>query len=79
MFNSRDVDAMLQEAAKMKDFEHPNVLNLIGVSVDTGGGPYIVMPFMANGSLLTYLRKERHNLTVAEGASSELVRNEKVK
>ncbi len=66
---------MLQEAIKMKDFDHPNVLGLIGVSIDVhvGGSPYIVMAFMANGSLLSYLKKERANLTIAEGASEDLV------
>ena len=48
----------------MKNFQHPNVLNVIGVSLDTGVSPYIVMPYMANGSLLAYLKKERANLTM---------------
>ncbi len=45
----------------MKSFDHPHVLSLIGVSIDTGKAPFIVMPFMFNGSLLAYLRKERPN------------------
>ena len=57
----------------MKDFVHPNVLSLIGVSLDAGESPYIVMPFMANGSLLNYLKKERANLTVDQHAPEELV------
>ncbi len=75
MFGPGDFDGMIQEAIKMRDFEHPNVLGLIGVSIDVhvGGSPYIVMPFMANGSLLSYLKKERANLTIAEGASEDLV------
>ncbi len=72
-FGPGDINGMIQEAIKMKDFEHPNVLGLIGVSVDVGESPYIVMPFMANGSLLSYLKKERANLTIAEGASEDLV------
>ncbi len=57
----------------MKMFDHPNVLKLIGVSINAGVAPYIVMPYMANGSLLSYLRKERPTLTVVEGADDDLV------
>ena len=62
----------MKESVKMEKFQHPHVLNLIGVSIDAGEAPYIVMPYMANGSLLTYLRKERPHLTIAEGAGAEL-------
>ena len=53
---------VLEESVKMKDFKHANVLNLIGVCIDAGPAPYIIMPFMHNGSLLHYLRKERSHL-----------------
>ena len=46
----------------MMDFQHPNVMTLIGVCLDAGPGVSIVMPFMANGSLLDYLKKERARL-----------------
>ena len=59
---------------KMKQFKHPNVMNLIGVCMDAGPAPYIVMPFMANGSLLSYLRKERPNLLLDENVDEDLVR-----
>ena len=73
MLTPRDVEDMMKESMKMKDFDHPNVLNLIGVSIDAGESPHIVMPYMANGSLLSFLKKERPNLTVAEGAGDEMV------
>ena len=57
----------------MKDFDHLNVLSLIGVSIDAGESPYIVMPYMANGSLLSYLKKERPNLTIAVGSDEDMV------
>ena len=57
----------------MKNFKHPNVLNMIGISLDTGVSPYIVMPYMANGSLLAYLKKVRPNLTVQEDAPEHIV------
>ncbi len=54
----------------MKLFDHPHVLSLIGVSIDAGKAPFIVMPFMSNGSLLAYLRKERPHLTISEEANA---------
>ncbi len=57
----------------MAAFNHPNILSLIGICTDVGEAPYIVMPFMAKGSLLSHLKMERENLTIAEGADIELV------
>ena len=63
----------MEESLKMKQFDHPNVLNVIGVCVDAGPAPYVIMPFMANGSLQSYLRKERSHLIVHEDADEETV------
>ena len=49
----------------MYKFDHPNVLTLRGVCLDGGTAPYIIMPFMANGSLLAYLKKNRGKLVVS--------------
>ena len=57
----------------MKDFNHPNVLNMLGVCIDGGPAPFIVMPLMANGSLRAYLKKERPNIIVPEDADLSLV------
>ena len=46
----------------MKDFDHPNVLNILGVGFDidsTSGLPFMVLPFMVNGDLKTYLISKR--------------------
>ena len=53
---------MIAEINKMKNLHHPNVMPLIGVCLDVGKGISIVMPYMANGNLLDYLKKERANL-----------------
>lgn len=63
-FDQNRVADMIKESVKMYGFEHPHVLSVIGVCVDAGPAPYIVMPFMANGSLLTYIKKEKLNLVV---------------
>ena len=52
----------MEECTKMSSLDHPNVLTLIGVCLDGGPAPYIIMPFMFNGSLLSHLKKERENL-----------------
>ena len=48
----------------MKDFFHPNIMPLIGVCLDAGTGISMVMPYMANGSLLDYVKKERTDISM---------------
>ena len=55
----------------MKYFKHRHVMPLIGVCLDSGVG--VVMPFMANGSVLSYLKKERITLLLNEDADIEQV------
>ena len=64
---------MLKECSKMCSFDHPNVLTLIGVCLDGGSCPFLIMPFMANGSLLSYLRKNRKSIVIAKENSEEEV------
>ena len=60
------MDQFVEESLTMSRFKHAHVMGLIGVCLDAGSAPYIVMPYMANGSLLHYLKKERTNLVLAE-------------
>ena len=62
-----------KESLKMTKFSHLNVMRLIGVCIDKGPSPYIVMPYMAYGSLLSYLKKKRVELTLANVDNVELV------
>ena len=71
LFSASDVESMLAEITKMKDLNHPNVMSLIGVCFDAGPGVSIVMPFMANGSLLDYLKKERDKICVSDTSELE--------
>ena len=57
----------------MRKFNHPHVMGLIGVCLNAGPAPYIVMPYMANGSLLSYLKKERSSLVLKEDADEDSV------
>ena len=70
-----NAEDLRKECAKMSEFDHPNVLTLIGVCLDGGPAPYIIMPFMENGSLLSYLKKERANLVLEPGTDEDVVRN----
>ena len=54
----------MEECTKMSTFDHPNVLTLIGVCLDGGPAPFLVMPFMFNGSLFSYLKKKRDELVL---------------
>ena len=55
----------------MSKCDHPNVLKLRGVCVDGGPSPFIIMPFMTNGSLLSYLKNNRGTLIVAQRSDLE--------
>ena len=57
----------------MQSFKHPNVMSLIGVCENLSGGPAVVMPFMANGSVLDYLKKNRKNLVLDAKAKETMV------
>ena len=66
LFTATDIESLVAEIIKMKDFQHSNVMSLIGVCLDAAPGVSIVMPFMANGSLLDYLKRERNNIYLPE-------------
>ncbi|XP_019853773.1 PREDICTED: deleted in malignant brain tumors 1 protein-like [Amphimedon queenslandica] len=74
-YNKNDIDSLLDECIIMMSFDNLNVLPLIGVCLDLGPAPCIVMPFMSRGSLLSYLKKERLNLTVADTSEEDIVLN----
>lgn len=61
-----DNGAFVEEGLMMKDFEHENVLTLIGVTVDSSGLPMVVTPFMLYGDLRSYISDEASSPTVRE-------------
>ena len=71
LYDKSTVRDMLKECAKMYNFDHPNVLSLMGVCLDGGTAPYIIMPFMTNGSLLAYLKKNRETLVISLSDKNE--------
>ena len=74
MYGASDLNSLIQESLNMSKFHHPNVMKLIGVCIDMGESPYIVMPYMTNGSLQSYLKKHRAELTIDNPDNTELVR-----
>ncbi|KAI1895602.1 hypothetical protein AGOR_G00107930 [Albula goreensis] len=61
---SGDIEQCLKEAAYMKDFHHPNVIQLIGVSLHRRPQqrlpiPMVILPFMKHGDLHTFLLMSR--------------------
>ena len=72
-YDKSDIEDMLRESSKMYKFKHQNVLTLNGVYLDGGPAPFIIMPFMANGSLLAYLKKNRKSLVISFDEVEEVV------
>ena len=54
---------LVAETATMKLFDHSNVLQLLGVCVDTNNDDMLraVLPYMANGDLRNFLKRKRAN------------------
>ena len=74
-FDQDEVDKFVEESLKMGRFKHAHVMGLIGVCLDAGSAPYIIMPYMANGSLLKYLKKERKIIVLSEEADEDEVKS----
>ena len=72
-FGQQEMEKFVEESLIMSRFKHAHVMGLIGVCLDAGSAPYIVMPYMANGSLLHYLKRERKNLIFAEDTDRDEV------
>ncbi len=70
------VKELLSECARMKNFANLHVMSLKGVCLDGGPVPYIVLPYMANGSLAAYLKKERKSLVTMKDSSTSDVTND---
>ena len=55
-----EIEDFIAESAIMLDFNHPNILRLVGVCFDMEDKlPLIVLPYMANGDLRSYLKSKR--------------------
>ena len=54
------MERFFDECCRMKAFKHPNVVELIGMCLDSPDGfPLMILPLYPNGNLKTYLQKRR--------------------
>ncbi|KAM3606477.1 uncharacterized protein V6R79_017199 [Siganus canaliculatus] len=62
-FSQKEIEEFLNEAACMKDFDHPNVIKLLGVCLEVDSGhfpkPMVILPFMKYGDLHSFLLRSR--------------------
>nr|XP_033792403.1 tyrosine-protein kinase Mer [Geotrypetes seraphini]XP_033792404.1 tyrosine-protein kinase Mer [Geotrypetes seraphini] len=62
-FSQREIEEFLSEAACMKDFDHPNVIKLLGVCLEASTRrtpkPMVILPFMKYGDLHSFLLSSR--------------------
>eukprot|EP00062_Callorhinchus_milii_P009292 gi/632952937/ref/XP_007892126.1/ PREDICTED: tyrosine-protein kinase Mer isoform X3 [Callorhinchus milii] len=63
-FSQREIEEFLSEAACMKDFDHPNVIKLLGVCLELSSReqiakPMVILPFMKHGDLHSFLLRSR--------------------
>ncbi|KAL5515856.1 hypothetical protein EMCRGX_G001090 [Ephydatia muelleri] len=57
LYSKFELKSFFEECARMKCFKHPNVVELLAVCLDSPDGiPLMILPFMANGNLKTYLQ-----------------------
>jgi hypothetical protein len=56
----------LNEGLRMSKFSHARVMPLIGISFDDHFSPLIITPYMCNGSLDEYLRKNAESVRLTK-------------
>ena len=67
------MEEVIEESLKMMKLNHPNVMDLLGVCLDAGPAPFIVLPYMKNGSVNNYLKQNRTSLLLTQQAEDEQV------
>ena len=57
------MDQFIKECIIAKRFNHPNILNLVGVSYIQGESvPLMILPFMHNGDVKSFVKSKRGNI-----------------
>lgn len=60
LHNENELKSFFEESDRMKSFKHPNIVQLLGMCLDSPDGvPLMVLPFIANGNLKIYLQQSR--------------------
>ena len=66
---NESLKSFLNECILMKKLNHPNVLPILGVYLESKNEselPFMVLPFMVNGDLKSYLKQKRKKLTCVD-------------
>ena len=71
LFSPIELKSLVEESLLMSTLNNPNVMMLIGVCIDSHETPYLVMPYMTRGNLLTFLRKNREELMVNDNEENK--------
>ncbi len=66
--SNSQIEGLFSEVLRMHHLSHPHLMNVAGVCLSSDLCPMIIMPFMSNGSLLDYIKKERTNLYLSYDA-----------
>ena len=72
-FDDDAVEQLVKENLQMKNFQHRNVMGMLGVCLDAGPAPYLVLPYMKNGDLLSYLKSNREELVLSQDEPDDKV------
>ncbi|ESO03081.1 hypothetical protein HELRODRAFT_192108 [Helobdella robusta] len=64
-FNMMKKTNFLEEAVMMVDFSHPNVLTLLAITIEDNI-PNVILPFMENGDLRSYVLDEKNKFVLGE-------------
>ena len=66
-FSSSTAEDFIKECNIARKFDHPNVLNLIGVCIiPQEAVPLMVMPFMHHGDVKSFVKSKRANTITVE-------------
>ncbi|XP_054162071.1 hepatocyte growth factor receptor-like [Oppia nitens] len=66
MYNKKDAQMFVNHLLIARDLRHDNVLEIIGLCFRADNALLIVIPFMENRDLSSYLRNETHELSVRQ-------------
>ncbi|XP_077993209.1 uncharacterized protein LOC144447178 [Glandiceps talaboti] len=61
-----DFRTFMMEGLIMKDFDHQHVLPLLGVCLQRGGIPLIVLPYMKNGDLKSFITNPQKDFVLKD-------------
>ena len=72
-FTHQHTKTLIKECALIHELDHPNVISLVGICLDAGPSHYIILPFMENGSLLSYVKSNKTILCTDTNTDEETV------